>query len=716
MGTQESLFSPLWYRVAEQHPHLRAEVRVHRQQMREQRWYLLINAANGRQFRINQKAYEFIGRCDGRLSVQQIWDELVERLRDDAPTQSEVIHTLSELDEQELIASDTAPEAQNLVRRRDEREQKKVQGFVNPFALRIPLGNPSPLLKKLERIAPALFSRFALFAWLLMVAVAAVFAASNWTAIGADATAYMNTPRHILLAWLCFPIIKGLHELAHGLAVRRWGGEVLEAGFSLFVLVPAPYVDASASAAFAARYQRLAVAASGIMIELGIAAVALAVWLNVQPGVVRDVAFVTMFIASVSTVVFNANPLLRFDGYYILCDALHLPNLDTRSKAWWMQATLRVLGDRSAMSQIELAAGELKWLVAYAPLAFVYRVAIAIAVVIWLGSYSATIGFITGLILAATIFARPLWGAFTRVRDSIPAGKRRKRAAVIAGVVANVLVILVCTVPVPFHTVASAVVWPPEQARLRIATEGFIVQLLARDGQGVAAGEMLVKLDDPALFAEREKLTSRIEQLQAGRFTAAADNMEQARNAEEELTRAQSDLARIEGKIANLVVRAPSAGTLVMMREADLPGTFLRQGETIGYVLERADVSIRVAVPEYDAALVRDGIRRVEVRTADTRESVQAQLVRDIPAATFELPSVVLGDRGGGPHATDPADKDGLRTRDPVVLIDLTLPAKKLDRIGTRAWVRFDHGAQPLAERWYRQGRQVLLQHFNPAS
>jgi putative peptide zinc metalloprotease protein len=192
--------------------------------------------------------------------------------------------------------------------------------------------------------------------------------------------------------------------------------------------------------------------------------------------------------------------------------------------------------------------------------------------------------------------------------------------------------------------------------------------------------------------------------------------MEQSRNAEEELKRAQSDLARIEGKLANLIVRAPSAGTLVIMREVDLPGTFVRQGETIGYVLERADVSIRVAVPEYDAALVRDGIRRVEVRTADARESVQAQLVRDIPAATFELPSVVLGDRGGGPHATDPADKDGLRTRDPVVLIDLTLPAKKLDRIGTRAWVRFDHGAQPLAERWYRQGRQVLLQHFNPAS
>ena len=152
-------------------------------------------------------------------------------------------------------------------------------------------------------------------------------------------------------------IIKGLHELGHALAVRRWGGEVLEAGFSLFVLVPTPYVDASASAAFAARHQRLVVAAAGIMVELAIAAAALVVWLNVQPGWARDLAFVTMFIASVSTLIFNANPLLRFDGYYMLCDALHLPNRD-KQQAWWMHGDLRMLGDRSATAHVEFAAGE----------------------------------------------------------------------------------------------------------------------------------------------------------------------------------------------------------------------------------------------------------------------------------------------------------------------------------------------------------------------
>src|SRR3954467_607168 len=122
----ESLFSPLWYRVAEQHPHLRAEVRVQRQQVRGQRWFLLLNGANGRQFRVNQKAYEFIARCDGVRSVQQVWDALLHELRDDAPTQDEVIQTLNQLDEEELIAYENAPEAKTMVRRRDERSKAKV--------------------------------------------------------------------------------------------------------------------------------------------------------------------------------------------------------------------------------------------------------------------------------------------------------------------------------------------------------------------------------------------------------------------------------------------------------------------------------------------------------------------------------------------------------------------------------------------------------------
>lgn len=711
----ESLFSPIWYRVAGQHPHLRAEVRVQRQQVRDQRWYLLVNAANGRQFRVNQKAYEFIGRCDGQRSVQQVWDELVEILRDDAPTQDEVIQTLEELDQQDLLAHETAPEAKAMVRRRDDRAQKRVQGFVNPFALRVPLGDPSALLARLDALPGRLFNVFTFWIWLAVTGAAAVVAASHLGTLSQHAADYMLTPRYLLLAWLSFPVIKALHELGHALAVRRWGGEVHEAGFTLFVLVPAPYVDASASAAFPYRSQRLIVSAAGIMIELALAAIALIVWLNVQPGLIRDLAFVTMFIASVSTMMFNANPLLRFDAYYILCDALNLPNLDSRSKAWWYQTVQRILGGASATPPMQLSGGERKWLFLYAPLSFIFRIAISCLLVLWLGAYSTTLGIVAALVLGTALVLKPGIATVKRIWAGVSAGPSRRRAAAVAALAAGGFATVLCAVPVPFHTVASGVVWPPEQARVRPDTDGFITQIVVRDGEWVTPGQVLLVLEDPALFAERTRLTQRLEQLQAGRFAAFVDSAEQVRKAEEEIGRVQSELTRVEQRIGHLEIRAQSAGTLVMPHQHDLPGTFARKGSTLAHVLERSDVGIRAAIPEYDANLVRESVRRVEVRIAGDTRTMTAELVRDIPAATFDLPSVALGDRGGGPHATDPADKDGLRTRFPIVLIDLRVPDRKLERIGGTALVRFDHGAQPLAQRWYRQARQVLLQHFNPA-
>jgi putative peptide zinc metalloprotease protein len=687
---------------------------VQRQQVRGERWYLLVNVANGRQYRINHKAYRFVGLCDGKRSVQQIWSDLLEHLRDDAPTQDEVIQTLIRLDEHELLAYDSVPDAQVLVRRRDERLQRRIRGFLNPLALRVPLGDPSALLRRFDALPRVIFNRATFWCWFSVVVFATISAAINWPVLVAHADEYMGSPRYLLLACVSFPFVKALHELAHALALRRWGGEVREAGLSLFVLVPAPYVDASAAAAFPFRNQRVIVSAAGIMAELAVAAFALAVWMNVQPGVIRDFAFVTMFIASVSTLLFNGNPLLPFDAYYILCDALDLPNLTARSKAWWGQVLTRVLSGTAARDRMHAARGERKWLCLYAPSSIAYRLFISFLLVVWLGAHSAVLGSTAGALVVLMFIVKPLTSMVAAVWAATPAGAARARTGALAAATACT-VVAACLVPLPFHTMASGVVWPPEQARVRAGTEGFVGQILARDGERVAAGQVLLVLDDAALFAWREKLRSRLEQLQAERFSALLNSYEQVRNAEEETSRVESELQRVEQKIAELQVRAHAEGTLVMPQQQDLQGTFLRQGSTIGYVLERSLINVRTVVPEYDAPLVRDRTRSVEVRIAGGGQGMAAQLVRDIPAATYELPSAALGDKGGGPHVTDPADNEGLRTREPVVLVDVSIATSELQRIGGRAWVRFDHGSAPLASRWYRQLRQVLLQQFNPA-
>ena len=137
----------------------------------------------------------------------------------------------------------------------------------------------------------------------------------------------MLSAQNLLLLWLVFPVIKLLHELGHAYAAKAGGGEVHEMGMMLLVFMPVPYVDATAAGGFRSKWRRALVGAAGMLVELFIASLCMFVWVLVEPGVMRAVAFNVMLIAGVSTVVFNGNPLLRFDGYYILSDLIEIPNL-----------------------------------------------------------------------------------------------------------------------------------------------------------------------------------------------------------------------------------------------------------------------------------------------------------------------------------------------------------------------------------------------------
>ena len=715
MSMRPSLFSPLWHRVSDLHPRLRRDARVQRQQYRDQLWYQIIDASSERQFRLNGKAYQFIGRCDGRHSVQEIWDALLHEQHDEAPTQDEVIRVLAQLDEQELLVYETTPDARTLVKRRDRRARKVRRGFLNPLAFRVSLGDPSTLIRRLDWLGAIVFHPGMLWLWICAMAVAGAAAASTWQALTVHATTYMSTPRYLLLAWVCFPFIKLLHELGHALAVRYWGGDVRQAGVTLFVLVPAPYVDASAAAGFRSRHHRLVVSAVGIMVELALAALALLVWLNVQPGLVNDIAFVTMFIGSVSTVLFNGNPLMTFDGYYVLCDALDLPNLASRSKAYWAERLQRFALGSARESDMQYAGGEGKWLVLFAPLSTIYRIFVSTVIVLWIGSQSVVLGILAAAYILFTLCIRPLWTAISWIGTAVPAGAARVRARTIGGVAGACLLCLFFSVPFPSNTLARGVVWLPEQAQIRAQTEGFVAKILVRDGEPVREGDVLLVMEDPDLVVERDVLARKLAGLQADQFSVLLRDPGRAQNLEQDIVSVESELGRADERIGQLTVRAQLAGRLAMPRQEDLPGRFFRRGERMGYVLASEEIGVRAAVPEYEVDLMREATRRITVRLADTpSELLAAERVREVPAATHELPSAALGDRGGGPYVTDPADKDALHTLEPLVLIDVKLPAMNLQRVGARAWVRFEHGAQPLAEQSYRRLRQLFLRHFNP--
>jgi putative peptide zinc metalloprotease protein len=274
------------------------------------------------------------------------------------------VRTLQRLAEAELVQLPGADIA-GLFRRSAERARRR-RPLVNPLAFSMPLFDPSALLARVEPYALRLFHPAVALACALLVVAAAFGAALNWEALRAHAATHLATGYYLALVWASYPVVKLLHELAHALAVRRWGGEVHEFGVTFLFFTPAPYMDASAAGAFRSRWRRAAVSLAGIGVELAIGAAALLAWLALERGVLSDVAFVLLAVCLGSSVLFNANPLLRFDGYHALCDLVDSPNLALRSHAYWLHLGRRLVGGDAAAAPAH-GAGELKWLIAYAP-------------------------------------------------------------------------------------------------------------------------------------------------------------------------------------------------------------------------------------------------------------------------------------------------------------------------------------------------------------
>ena len=709
------LHSPHWYRVAGLRPRLRAQVQVRRHVHRGQVWHQLADEASGRRQRLNQEAWRFVGCFDGQVTVGAVWEAVLKRDGDAALGQDEAIRVLEQLSSAELLQCDLPPDIEALFRRKKARQARQRWLALNPLSVRVRLFDPSRLLDRCAPFLPRLFSRAAFAAWLALVLVTLLALPRYWPELQAFAHSHANTPRYLIITWFAYPLIKALHEAGHALAVRRWGGEVHHVGFTAFLFMPVPYVDASAASGFPLRGQRALVSAIGIMVELLLAALAFQVWTEVPVGLVKDIAFVTMLTAGLSTLAVNGNPLLRFDGYFLMCDLLDLPNLEQRSNAWWSGMARRLVSGTSEAA-LSPAVGERKWLVLYAPLAWIYRLGLGTQAMLWAAGKSVLLGLLLAAGFGAAMLAAPLRGAASMALQLLSDGSRpRTRFALCASVVALLLAFL--CLPLPYGATAPAVVWLPEQAQVRAGTEGHIREVRVRDGMRVEPGQVLAVLEDPDLLSAREEASSRLSVLLAEQYAALRHSRAQAVSLERAVAHAQAEIERLDQRIGQLEIRSEAGGRMVLARQADLPGSFIKKGALLGYLLPPGPPVLRALVPDGDAALVRERTRGASAWLDDAPGTIHpARLLRDIPAATFALPSDAFADSNGGPVATDPADTSHLRALEPFFQFDLALPDAALNRALGRARVRFDFGHAPLASQWAHGLRQLAIRHLGAGS
>ncbi len=711
----DELFSPTWFRVANLKPRLHTHVEVHRHEYRGEAWYIYQNRASGRHHRFNTAAHRLIAQMDGTRSIQQIWENTRNLVEYQSPTPDEVVDLLRVLYVADLVHLGVALNLQELAGRAQAAQPNTLlKRLTNPLAVRIPLVDPDRFLDRTQTLVRWAFRPLGLWIWFVAVGLALILSIVHWPELSAAFSNQALQPHNLLLIAALYPLVKLCHELGHAYAAKVWGGDVHEMGVVVLLLLPVPFVDASSASSFRSRRRRMAVGAAGIMVELFLSALALYVWLLVEPGIVSAVAFNIMLIGSISTVLFNGNPLLRYDGYYVLADAAGIPNLASRANRYLGYLTQRYLLGLSGIATPNATRGERTWFVLYALSSFGYRLLVLALICLWLIQEL----FFAGVVLAAWALTSQIVEPLLRHASFLAnhPSARQHRARVWTGITGASLgtLLLLFAIPFPLGTVVEGVVWVPDNAVVRSSSEGFVQEVYAHSDENVVAGQALLLLDDPVLHARHRALQGKLRELEAEHKRARMGDRVRAALLQEDIAQSEARLEHIEQRIRDLTVRSQVTGKLVLPAQDDLQGQFLPQGALIGYVVPEGHISARAVLPQQDIGLF-ERVRGVEVRLRGNAEQVlSAELERLTPAADMSLPSAALGIQGGGSITVDPTDPAGLRTLQPLFHIDVSLPDDTpAAYLGRRVFVRFDHGNEAVGWRLARSMRQLFLRQLD---
>lgn len=723
-----ALFSEHWHAVRFLRPRLREGVKPLFRRLRGHHWVLLQDPLTGRFHRLPPPVWDVVALLDGKRTLDEVWTDAVARSGQDqrqtAITQQELVHLMSGLYSNDLLQSQVSPDAEEVFERhRRMRRAELKQGWLNPMSIKVPLLFPDAWFEGRSALARRLFSWPAFCVWLALVAPAMALAWQHWSALTENLSDRVLSAGNLALLWLVYPVAKAIHELAHGLAVKAWGGSVREVGVMFILFVPVPYVDATSSYRFDSKWQRAAVAAAGIMAELLLGAVALYVWLNAQPGVVTAIAYNVVLIAGVSTLVTNGNPLMRYDGYYVLCDLIEIPNLAQRCTRYWTYLSDRyLLGAADAHAPMGSQA-ERWWLLTYGAIAPPYRLGVSIGLSWFVAGQYFWVGVVLALFTAWASIGTPLWRGWKHLRDSPLLVSRRRwlrrRLMVLSGLVG----VLLFAVPVPFYAVRQGVLWLPDEAVVRAPAAAHVMgtgasalddQLAVANGP-VQRGRTLLRLESLTVASELAVSAAELAQAEVQLRQAEVDDPARAQNLRADLEGRRAVWQERLRREQELRVVAGSSGTWQPAWPTLPAGRFVKRGELLGYVVDRPAQRVRVAVTQEDMDLIasraRDEGVRAEVRLPH-QSAIPARLHRALSGGEQQLVSPALGTTGGGEIAVDPQDTQGIKPLHRVFDLELLLdhpPPEQGLVFGNRCQVRFDLGATPLGWQWLLRLRQLFL-------
>jgi putative peptide zinc metalloprotease protein len=723
MPVDRPTFSESWYRIADLRPRLRATVQIYRQHYRGHRWYIVQDPSSNQYFRLNSPVYRFVGLLDGRRTVAEVWKTCNEQYGDEAPTQGEVIQIMGQLYSGNLIHAEMPPDAEGLFKRYQTRVKREVQGYLtNLLFIRIPLFDPDRILDELLPAARWVFSPTGLVLLLALVCTAGYHLAGHFSELFAQAQNMLN-PEGLPLLFLSFWMVKIIHEFGHGFACKKFGrdagtaGEVHTMGVMFLVFTPLPYVDASSAWAFRERKHRILVGAAGMLVEIAIACVAAVVWARTSPGVVHAIAYNVMFIASVMTLLFNANPLLPYDGYYILSDLLEIPNLRPRSRQYLQYLVRRYAWNvRQARSPAHTR-GERIWFVFYGVASTIYRCIIIVGILLVVASKIPVVGIILAVAAVIGWLLVPLGKFVKYLATSNELMRVRMRAVASTAVVLACVAGAVGMIPLPDRTRAEGVVEPARLAFVHPLADGFVTSFTPTGTKVSPQTDAILVAENPAVETRLQSLLYERAGLVARKRLAETKNMSEAQAYDRQIVALDQQIADARRQVEDLRLRPPIEGRLISPEIDRLAGSYVKRGQRIGMVA--SDEVVVLALVKQDASSrayeEMDVGDRVEIRVKGRADlSLDGTVIERLPAGQEDLPSRALGYAVGGSVQTADDDPKGMKAAEPFFIIRIAPdPGSDVKLLaGQRVIVRMAMARKTLARQCWRTILQVVQRKF----
>ncbi len=709
-------FSESWYRVANQRICLRPGVRVRRQNYRGERWIVLENPFSNQYFRLRPAAYEFVSRLQPDRTVETAWQQCLERFPDEAPSQEAVIQLLSQLYFANLLQYDLAADSAQLFQRYKKRRQREIGfQFLNIMFMRFPLLDPDRFLVRLLPLIKMLVSPVGAILWLIVVGAGLKVVADNFDSIRAEGHGVLAVS-NLLLLYLGLILIKTIHEFGHATFCRRFGGEVHVMGVMLMIFTPMPYVDATSSWGFRERWKRVLVGAAGMIVELFVAAIAAFVWAKTGPGTLHNLAYNMMFVASVSTVIFNINPLLRFDGYYILSDLIEMPNLNQRAIGQLRHvAESKLFG----VKQSEAPARNRReggWLISYGIASGIYRVIVFTGVLLAVADRFLIIGIVMAAVCLISWVTVPVV-RFVRYLASSPRLERvRSRAVAVTACGAAVLILLLGVVPFPHGFRAPGVLEAAQRTHVANSVSGRVESLLAKPGASVQRGQPLLKLQNRELELELANAKARLEEINARLLKAMSDASADMKPLTQLRESVSAQLAKLQSDADQLVLRARHDGVWVAPGIETYIGRWMPRGSDLGLLVnpESFEFAATVMQEDVDALFARNSPHG-EVRLfGDVAKTLPIESWRVVPGGQKTLPSPALGWRAGGEVPVDVETGEPNKAAEPFFeVIGKVNSAKGVALLDGRSGkIRFELEPEPLLQRWAKRLYQLFQKRY----